>query len=121
MREITKADIDKPIEPKMARDAVTAVRDIAAYLTVGGKNATVSRWRWSSSGAESVTVSQRRCRWHWLGSTPKLRLARQFRWRRWRESTLICWGGWTSEAVQRGDAAVFSRDRTIFSLEIRNG
>jgi hypothetical protein len=35
MREITKADMDKPIEPKMARDAVTAVRDIAAYLTVG--------------------------------------------------------------------------------------
>lgn len=28
MREITKADMDKPIEPKMARDAVTAVRDI---------------------------------------------------------------------------------------------
>nr|DAR36469.1 MAG TPA: hydrogenase expression/formation protein [Caudoviricetes sp.] len=35
MREITKADMDKPIEPKMARDVVTAVRDIAAYLTVG--------------------------------------------------------------------------------------
>lgn len=35
MREITKADINKPIDPKMARDAVTAVRDIAAYLTVG--------------------------------------------------------------------------------------
>lgn len=35
MREITKANMDKPIEPKMARDAVTAVRDIAAYLTVG--------------------------------------------------------------------------------------
>lgn len=35
MREITKADMDKPIEPKVARDAVTAVRDIAAYLTVG--------------------------------------------------------------------------------------
>lgn len=35
MREITKADMDKSIEPKMARDAVTAVRDIAAYLTVG--------------------------------------------------------------------------------------
>lgn len=35
MREITKADMDKPIEPKMARDAVTAVGDIAAYLTVG--------------------------------------------------------------------------------------
>lgn len=35
MREITKADINKPIEPKMARDAVIAVRDIAAYLTVG--------------------------------------------------------------------------------------
>lgn len=29
MREITKADMDKAIEPKMARDAVTAVRDIA--------------------------------------------------------------------------------------------
>lgn len=35
MRKITKADMDKPIEPKMARDAVVAVRDIAAYLTVG--------------------------------------------------------------------------------------
>ena len=44
-------------------------------------------------GTESVTVSQRRCRWHWLGSTPKLRLARQFRWRRWHGSTLICWSG----------------------------
>lgn len=35
MRKFTKEDRYKPIEPKMARDAVTAVRDIAAYLTVG--------------------------------------------------------------------------------------
>ena len=35
MRQFTKEDRYKPIDPKMARDAVTAVRDIAAYLTVG--------------------------------------------------------------------------------------
>lgn len=35
MVEITKTDKDKPITPKMARDAVVAVRDIAPYLTVG--------------------------------------------------------------------------------------
>lgn len=35
MRKFTKEDRCKPIDPKMARDAVTAVRDIAAYLTVG--------------------------------------------------------------------------------------
>lgn len=35
MRKFTKEDRYKPIDPKMARDAVTAVRDIAAYLTVG--------------------------------------------------------------------------------------
>ena len=35
MHEISKAERNSPITPKMARDAVTAVRDIAAYLTVG--------------------------------------------------------------------------------------
>ena len=35
MRKFTKEDRYKPIDPKMARDAVIAVRDIAAYLTVG--------------------------------------------------------------------------------------
>ena len=42
MREITKADMDKPIEPKMARDAVTAVRDIAAYAACGAECAEVT-------------------------------------------------------------------------------
>lgn len=66
-----------------------------------------------SSGTVSVTVSRRRSMWLSLNSTPKRRLARQFRWRRWRESTLICWSGWTSEAVQRGDAAVSGRDAAV--------
>ena len=35
MTEIDKAGREKPITPKMARDAVVVVRDIAPYLTVG--------------------------------------------------------------------------------------
>lgn len=35
MPEIQKAERSNPITPKMARDAVTAVRDIAPYLTLG--------------------------------------------------------------------------------------
>lgn len=35
MARINIEAFNKPIKPGMARDAVTAVRDIAAYLTVG--------------------------------------------------------------------------------------
>lgn len=35
MRKLTKEDMDKPIEPKMARDMIRAVNDLAPYLTVG--------------------------------------------------------------------------------------
>ena len=34
-QEITKSDIDKLVTPDMARSAVSVVRDMAPYLTVG--------------------------------------------------------------------------------------
>lgn len=35
MRKLTKEDMDKPIEPKMARDMIISVNDLAPYLNVG--------------------------------------------------------------------------------------
>lgn len=35
MREITKANMDRPIEPVAARALIATVRDIAPYLTIG--------------------------------------------------------------------------------------
>lgn len=42
--------------------------------------------------------------WKQLNSVPSLRLARQFRWRRWRRSTLICLERRTNERFKHQHA-----------------